>query len=116
MLLFNKFKYFIPGTLMLIFANPEGYKSNEFPLSIVVCGFIMIGVLIVYTIFNYKNITFKNKDKSFYALVYLGIFSFLPLTYYNLLDDTVSTLIWIYFSYLLYSHSSAASTVEERPE
>lgn len=102
LLVMNKFKYFIPCTLALIFANPDGYKSDEFPLSIVICGFLMIGILVAYTIINRDKISFKGKDKSFYAFIYLAVFSFVPLLYHNLIDSSVLTLVWIYFSYLLY--------------
>lgn len=102
LLLLNDFKYFIPCVISFIFANPDGYKSDELPLPMLICGFSLVGVLLVFTVFNYKKISFKNKNKSFIALIYFAIFSFIPLIYHNLITVEVKTLIFVYFSYILY--------------
>ena len=102
LLLFNDFKYLIPSVISFIFANPEGYKSDSLPIPMLIIGFSLIIVIIAFTIINRKRITFKNKDKSFYAFIYFALFSFLPLAYNNLITKEVITLIFVYFSYLLY--------------
>ena len=102
LLLLNDFKYFIPCVISFIFANPDGYKSDAFPIPMLICGFSLIGVLLIFTACNFKKLSFKNKNKSFIALIYFAIFSFVPLIYHNLITSEVKTLVFVYFSYILY--------------
>lgn len=102
LILLNDFKYFIPCVISFIFANPEGYKSNELPIHMLVCGFSMVGVLLIFSIVNFKKLSLKGKNKSFISFIYFAIFSFLPLSYHNLITSEVITLVLVYFSYILY--------------
>ena len=36
LLLLNDFKYFIPCVISFIFANPDGYKSDAFPIPMLI--------------------------------------------------------------------------------
>lgn len=99
LILFNNFKYMIPCLLSLILSYGNGFDSDSSPIPIIVIGFSLLGILILYTIKNGINI---KKAKSGVGLAVLTILCIIPILWYNIIPDGKEVFYFIYFSYLLY--------------
>ena len=53
--IFNDFKYLIPAGVMIVFSYNLGYESTRFPIEIALYGGTLIGLVIFYSILNFKK-------------------------------------------------------------
>ncbi len=99
--IFNDFKYMIPAILVLIFSYGGGYESDKLPVSIVGYAILLIVIILLFTIVNFKKSNLK-KPKSFIGIIILAISCMIPIFWNNVITSETQLLYFIYFTWLLY--------------
>lgn len=97
---FNDFKYAIPAVIYIIFSYNGGYESTQFPGQIVLYGSLLIVLIILFTIFNFKKENFK-KPISYIGISLLTVFCIIPIFWNEVITDN-KMLYALYFTWVLY--------------
>ena len=98
---FNDFKYLIPATFTIIFSYNIGYDSDKFPIEIAIYGGTLIGLVLLYSILNFKLSNFK-KPKSFLGIMILAISCIIPIFWNKVITAESSMMYFLYFTWVLY--------------
>jgi len=99
--IFNDFKYIIPAGLMLIFSYNGGYESGSIPSEVVMYAGLLIGIIVLYSIFNFKLGNLR-KPKSFIGIVLLAISCIIPIFWNKVITEETKLLYFVYFGWVLY--------------
>ncbi len=108
-LLFNDVKYMVPCGFGMIFSIGTGFTTDQTYGPLICSALVYVSVFIIYIIRNGLHI--KNV-KSYKGLLALGILSFVPLLYHNViaegmangtLDNSSTTLYVLYTGYIAYT-------------
>lgn len=100
--IFNDFKYVIPAGLCLLFSYNGGYSYDRFPVEIVTSAAILLAIIIIHTVYNFKDIKTK-KPKSFFGFLLMGISCIIPIFYNKVITEETRLMYIIYASWLLYT-------------
>ena len=99
--IFNSFKYIIPTALCIVFSYNGGFSFDRFPVEIVIAGVGLLFIIILYVVYNFRNIKTK-KPKSFFGIFLLGISAIIPIFWNKVITNDTKLLYLIYFSWILY--------------
>ena len=99
LIIFNDFKYMIPCSIYFLFSINYTFESDKVPIAVVICGFLLIGVLISFLIRNGFNF---NERKSWKGIAILAALCPLPLLWHNVIDAGQEGFYFVYLSYFLY--------------
>lgn len=99
--IFNDFKYLIPAGVMIVFSYNLGYESTRFPIEIALYGGTLIGLVIFYSILNFKKSNLA-KPKSFIGILLLAISCIIPIFWNTTITKDTSMMYILYFTWVLY--------------
>ena len=99
LILFNDFKYMIPCSIYFIFSINYTFESDKIPIAVVICAFLLIGVLISFLIRNGFNF---NERKSWKGIAILAALCPLPLLWNNIIDAGNEGFYFVYLAYFSY--------------
>ena len=99
--IFNDFKYLIPAGVMIVFSYNLGYESSRFPIEIALYGGTLIGLVIFYSILNFK-LANLHKPKSFIGILLLAISCIIPIFWNTTITKETSMMYVLYFTWVLY--------------
>lgn len=99
--IFNDFKYVIPAGLCVIFSYNGGYESSTFPIEIACYGGVLIFIILLYSILNFKKSNFK-RPKSYIGIMLLAISCMIPIFWNKIITQETQLMYFIYFSWVLY--------------
>ncbi|MBR6071665.1 MAG: O-antigen ligase family protein [Acholeplasmatales bacterium] len=98
---FNDFKYIIPAGISLLFSYNSGYEVTSFPVKIAVYGGLLIFIVVLFSLLNFKLENFK-KPKSYIGIVLLSISCMIPIFWNSVITKESSLMYFIYFTWVLY--------------